>query len=591
MAVIAVFLILVTSSPGAIAALGDEASYSSQHFTITWPTDPDDPSTPLTRDRDDDGVPDKVEKLVRIFESARAFEVNVLGLQPPPNDDDYPLYVNPGAQTVPLPGDTDSRPSYILVRPDLLQAGSTTQAMRTFAAHEYAHAIEMGYDRLEDHWIDEATATWMEGAFSPRAVPNLGALEFFLPYQRESLTSSFETHHYGAFVFLQFLFERYAAEDLSGIRDLWVRMAVPGVNSVQAITEWLASRAVTVPDMWREFTLWNWELGRYESGVAYRRAVEGKWPLARSSTEVLHESCRLTSNGGSPLLLPPLSSDYVQLVYPRAVRANGYIRIQAPPEGVATAIVTFPTRSEVVPLTFGADGLATITGTFGLSAISKVVLILGNAASSGPPVSFVYSSILEGAEGSDAGAPSGPASVTFGYSTVLSGTVRCNGSPAPFVRLALVETLQDGRETRYPLVADQGGNWGQVVYPDREATYRVVLDDPWISTATSDPYRIQIMPFVSIALQSDQVTLGSPARLDGTLTPAHSTARIALEFRRPAGVWRLGTSVLTSSEGAYTGDIVLPNKGVWELRARITDTNDSDHIPGVSLSQTVVVAP
>ncbi|MEA2452283.1 MAG: hypothetical protein QOG04_993 [Actinomycetota bacterium] len=574
------------------AAQEAEHNRSSAHFTITWSEDPSDPSMPDLTDANADGAPDAIEKLLEIFEAARSFQIDVLGLRPPPNDNDYPLYVNPGAATLALPGEGTSRPSYILVRPNLVQEGWTVSEMRTFAAHEYAHAIQFGYDYHEDDWIMEASATWMEGAFNGEARPNLGALPYFLPFPRQGLTTVSEAHEYGAFLFVQFLIERYADGDSAFMRTLWETLEPSNVSSLVGIESILSSKGVTIYDMWREFMLWNWRLGKYEQGRAYRKAVAGLWPLPLHTTDVVDESCRLSTDGGSPYTLPALSGDYARLQFIGARPKIGVLRLAGPPATTATAIVTSPEEVVETPLTFDSEGIATFPGFFGRRGITKILLALGNGSVTPQSISVVYSVVLDGASSTTASAPSGPASTTFGSATGLFGSVTCGGNRAPSVALKLIEVDKaTGTRTELPLTTDFGGSWGALIAPQSKSTYWVEVDDPWISDATSPTTTISVNVFVEMTVQAEYVALGSPARLDGGVFPAHNRAVVQFEFRRPGGLWRPGPVVRTDTSGNYSGDIVFPRKGVWEVRARVTDTGDDDHLPNLSVARTVVVEP
>ena len=52
-------------------------------------------------------------------------------------------------------------------------------------AHEYNHILQFGYDTLQDIWLFEATATWVE----QKVYPEINDYLIFMPAVREAAAS------------------------------------------------------------------------------------------------------------------------------------------------------------------------------------------------------------------------------------------------------------------------------------------------------------------------------------------------------------------------------------------------------------------
>jgi hypothetical protein len=280
-------VVLAAMAPTAPAAPGPERTHSSDHFTIIWVDDPSSPNAPDLTDADSSRLPDGVERILAPFETARAFELGELGYKEPPVEGRYPLYVAVGdgrGYTRTAPGGSGrSKPSFIVIRPDIADPGNSDGYMRAFAGHEYFHAIQYGYDAGENDWILEASATWMEDLLADESNLNHVYLRRFVPFPRGGLDTGGD-RDCGAFLFVQFLAERYGGGNLAGadiIREMWEQMAVPDapdLDSQAALYAVLASKGVSVEQAWSEFLLWQRYLGHFEEGESYTEALAGtKW--------------------------------------------------------------------------------------------------------------------------------------------------------------------------------------------------------------------------------------------------------------------------------------------------------------------------
>ncbi len=142
---------------------------------------------PPSADRDDDKVPNWVEKTVATMETVWAYEVDKLGYRPPLTDErssidadgvNFDVYLSDigprglyGYCTVDDSRTRSAYPyddfaSYCVLDDDFARqqfpTNTPTQNLQVTAAHEFFHAIQFAYDAREDAWFMEGTAAWME---------------------------------------------------------------------------------------------------------------------------------------------------------------------------------------------------------------------------------------------------------------------------------------------------------------------------------------------------------------------------------------------------------------------------------------------
>ena len=153
-------------------------SFGSAHFVIHWVDTTDDAPPPA--DTNLNGVPDFVEATSREFENVYEVENVQLGWRGPKSDgarggngltDVYLKQI--GDQRIfgyaaPDPDqDTKTQAAYLVMDNDYSQADypryfEPLPPLRVTAAHEYNHVLQFGYDVLQDTWMFESTAVWME---------------------------------------------------------------------------------------------------------------------------------------------------------------------------------------------------------------------------------------------------------------------------------------------------------------------------------------------------------------------------------------------------------------------------------------------
>ena len=245
----------------------------------------------------DSAVPSEgwVDTCGQVLEYVWGAEINVLRYKKPPRDDWYSDNGGDGKYDVYLLGlpkkylgytvgeyflspDTVSATSFIVLDNDYLNYASyhsPLEWLQVTAAHEFFHAIQMGYDATEyepgiehikPYWM-EMSAVWMEEMVYDDVNDYLGYLFSFFDQPWLSLKTFrglFDFHPYGSCVWPIFLSERF---DTLIIREIWERCAeVPGDNvfdppspdGKSATDKALESRESNFEETFREFTVWNY---------------------------------------------------------------------------------------------------------------------------------------------------------------------------------------------------------------------------------------------------------------------------------------------------------------------------------------------
>ena len=160
------------------------------------------------------------------------------------------------------------------------------------AAHEFFHAVQFAYDFLEDLWLMEGTATWVEDEVFDDVDDNLQYLaDSPLRYPLAPLDypgTDSDGCVYGNWIFWRFLSEYLgagAASDPTVVRQVWRRLdARAGARdeySLQAVRAVLAARGVGLGRAFAAFGARNQIARRwYDEGARYPVApvLRTFWP-------------------------------------------------------------------------------------------------------------------------------------------------------------------------------------------------------------------------------------------------------------------------------------------------------------------------
>ena len=259
----------------------------SPHFCVHWVAEGLD--APNLSDRNGDGIPEFVERVLRVAEHVHEVENENLGWQEPRSDG------RQGGRN----GKTDVYLSQIggelfgYAAPDRGQATKEHRIPRrlhgylvldndysafefpgtkpqndlevTFA-HEYNHILQFGYDAYQDPWFAESSATWMEDQVYNDIDDYLRYVRRWVKLWATPLTTS-SIKEYGSAVWNQWLARRY---DEWIIRSAWAGSirAKPGGFSVASYER--AIRAAGPSDFSRDFTRFAAAVAEWRTGRGFR---------------------------------------------------------------------------------------------------------------------------------------------------------------------------------------------------------------------------------------------------------------------------------------------------------------------------------
>jgi hypothetical protein len=261
----------------------------SPHFCIHWVAEGLD--APNLSDRKGNGVPDFVERVLRVAEHVHEVENDELGWQEPRSDG------RQGGRN----GKTDVYLSQIggelfgYAAPDRGQANKDHRIPRrlhgylvldndysafefpgtkplndlevTFA-HEYNHILQFGYDAYQDPWFAECSAVWMEDQVYNDIDDYLRYVRRWVKLWETPLTTS-SIKEYGSAVWNQWLARRYGR---AIVRQAWAGSirAKPGGFSVATYER--AIRAAGPSDFSRDFTRFATAVAEWRTGQGFRES-------------------------------------------------------------------------------------------------------------------------------------------------------------------------------------------------------------------------------------------------------------------------------------------------------------------------------
>jgi hypothetical protein len=148
------------------------------------------------------------------------------------------------------------------------------------AAHEFFHAVQFGYDVLEDRWFMESTATWMEERFADDVDDNrqyLRASQLAAPGTPLDLFNRQGSEHYGNWTWWEHLSARYGNRL---VRSVWDSARGPRHSTV-ALERVLAGRG-GFPARYAAFAAANLTPARsYEEGAEWPTPqLRASWRMA-----------------------------------------------------------------------------------------------------------------------------------------------------------------------------------------------------------------------------------------------------------------------------------------------------------------------
>jgi hypothetical protein len=370
------------------------------HWTDTGPNAPD-----LT-DADANGFPDWVDTTLAVAESVWHQEVANMGYRPPLPDltsaDDggdgrldiylsdlaprglygYCTSDDPKLATLGQPGVTWDVSSFCILDNNytdpVYAAHTPLQNLEIALAHEFFHAIQLGYDVGEDAWLIVGTDTWMEDEVYNAINANrawLRTSQLHYPWVPLDRPGAFQ---FGSWIWFRFLSETMGPDV---IREIWERAdgsaGAPNDYSTQAIKYVLVAHGTTFADQFAQFAVWN--------RIPARRYSEGRhYPTPIASGRLKLGPSRL-STGWLELRLNHMSSAYISLLPSRNVGRTAHLTIRldgpsqsAKPEG-SVLVLKRSGAVQVYRYTLSRSGDGVLRVPFSHLRVKNVVLALSNA--------------------------------------------------------------------------------------------------------------------------------------------------------------------------------------------------------------------
>ena len=398
-----------------------------EHFCIHWAEDGRH-KIDLTDGPDQNTVPDYVDTVQTTMEDVWTVEIDELGFDAPKSDvssenKDVPAQhaakldvylLNSGADGVYGYCGTDDPnlvdpfttydywdgSSYCALDNDFAPGefggAPPLESLQVTAAHEFFHAIQLGYSAGHDSWMSEGTAALIEDVVYDEIDDNYQYLtSSSLRQPHVPLNRNKNPYHYGVWIFWRFLTELPSAPEgpalgIDVVRETWEQAAFDGANapalrSLFAVTKALGNRGISFANAKAFFSTVNYVPHLfYEEGAAYRTAVGGKAPPAASFT--LGASRRQT--GTRVGQLDHLSSAYVSLK-PGAGVSNLRVAVDLPaartsPRATLLVVLADGTAEhasfQVDSAGFGVLDLNKLGYQFTQASVQKVILVLDNAS-------------------------------------------------------------------------------------------------------------------------------------------------------------------------------------------------------------------
>ncbi|MGN6215432.1 MAG: MXAN_6640 family putative metalloprotease [Solirubrobacterales bacterium] len=261
----------------------------SQHFCVHWVDQGLD--APNLTDRNGNGIPDFVDRVLQVAEHVHQVENGKLGWREPKSDGrrgggngKTDVYLSEiGGElfgyAAPDRGQADKQHliprhlhGYLVLDNDYspfeFPHTKPINDLEVTFAHEYNHILQFAYDAYQDPWFAESTATWMEDQVYNRINDYLRYVGRWTRLYETPLTTS-SIKMYGSAVWNQWLARRYGD---ALIRKAWAGAidAKPGGFSVAAYER--AIRAAGPSDFSRDFTHFAAAVAEWRTGRGFRES-------------------------------------------------------------------------------------------------------------------------------------------------------------------------------------------------------------------------------------------------------------------------------------------------------------------------------
>jgi hypothetical protein len=230
-------------------------------------------------DADQNKIPDYIDRAAEYFDHTHSVIVNDLGYNSPAADSggrgkEFDIYVLALNRTYgityleePVPGKTDAYSCYIEIDNDY--SGFATKplpALRVTSAHEYFHAVQVGYRfRDEDIFFMEMCSTWMEDYLYDEVNDYLLYLNnFFNQINYPFYYTNGSWFEYASCLWNHMVVKKYGPDV---IQQIW--SAIPEQPALRAIRQVLSKYGTTLNQELADFGLWNYFTGSRADTIRY----------------------------------------------------------------------------------------------------------------------------------------------------------------------------------------------------------------------------------------------------------------------------------------------------------------------------------
>ena len=274
--------------------------------------------------------------------------------------------------------------SYCVLDDDFADFGTEwtpTQFTQVVAAHEFRHASQFAEDFAEDLWLMEGEAMWMEGQVYPTVTDRFDYLQTSpLSRPSNSLDHGKNFYEYGAWVFFQYLSERFG-DDV--VRKIWDRAdgssSGPDQYSMEATSNAIAAEGAQFYGTFTTFTEWNRfpaGPGHYSEGPSYPTAPRsGTFRLGRGDA-ISWKTIKMRHLAAAYYSFKPASDG--------RTKAGLKVTVDLPATSTkpAATLLVFTAGGgySVKPITLDSSGNGARTVGFGRGTVTRIDLMLTNAS-------------------------------------------------------------------------------------------------------------------------------------------------------------------------------------------------------------------
>ncbi len=291
--------------------LSDNILSASGKFRIHYTTEGIDKVD--TEDQNKNNIPDYVESAVSYFDHTYQVIINELGYNAPAADSsgngkDFDIYLISLTKTYGItwleetvPGKPNAYSCYIEVDNDFIGFKKPPlQALRVTTAHEYFHAVQVGYRyRDDDVFFMEMSSTWMEDFIYDEVNDYTLYLEnFFNAINYPFYYTNNSWFEYASCLWIHMIVKKYNPDV---IREIWE--GIPKQDAFSVIQEILSKYNSTFSQELASFGLWNYFTGSradtinyYPEGNLYPEVTfNGDYALQGNSLNLSEQMRKLSS--------------------------------------------------------------------------------------------------------------------------------------------------------------------------------------------------------------------------------------------------------------------------------------------------------